>query len=87
MDTRVITVSPKAPNISIGPEVDMSKLLEELMKEYDDSKPGEDAVTVAELADSVGSSKTYARAILERKVKNEGWTSTKFRGQKHYWKK
>jgi len=80
------TNAAASTSITIATGVDMSKLLEELVKEYDDSKPGKGAVTVLELAESLISSKTYARAILERKVKYEGWISTKFRGQKHYWK-
>lgn len=72
--------------ITLMEGIDMNKLLDELVKEYEDSRPPEDAVSVGQLAEKLDTSKTYARAILERKEKNEGWISALFRGGKYYWK-
>ena len=67
--------------------IDMNKLMEELVQEFNSSRPPEDAVTVREFMENLKDiSMTNARLFLDRKVKNEGWTRAKYLGINYYWK-
>lgn len=83
MDARTIKVSPKTPNISIGPEVDMSKLIEELMREIKPDIP-EDAVTRNKLI-AAGATTWQARQKL-KEIEELGWNKVWYRGEYFYWK-
>ena len=73
--------------VTIAKEVDMSKLLEELVKEFESNRPPKEAVTVAQFVQELdGVSVTYARTYLDKKVSKEGWKSVIFRGIKYFWK-
>lgn len=72
--------------ISYMKGIDMNKLMEELVKEYEASRPPKEAVTVRTFAEQLKNvSMTNARIFLDKKVKDDGWLTKKFQGVKHYW--
>jgi hypothetical protein len=64
----------------------MNKLLDELAAEFNASRPPKDAVTVRIFAENQDISMTNARIFLDKKVKYDGWTKSKYLGINHYWK-
>ncbi len=81
------TNAAASTSITIATGVDMSKLLEELVREFESNRPPKEAVTVAQFVQELDAvSVTYARAYLDKKLSKEGWESTIFRGIKYYWK-
>jgi hypothetical protein len=86
-----VTVSSKTADISVGPEVDMSKLLEELAQKYDRSIP-EDSVTAEIFVKRMSENgqqlaPNTARRILKQEYDNGKLDRKRIQGTWYYYDK
>lgn len=73
-------------SVTIVEGIDMSKLLDEIRAEIEAAKPPNDAITAKQVAEDNDIGNKHAVDILTRKVEEEGWVKTKYKGTNYYWK-